>query len=315
LKLDPNGNVLWNRFYKFNNDAAASTMIVYCDGSILAAGFRVVDIDFTHELEPFILKTDPEGNTLWCKYYANTYWGATIENLVPDKQGHYILNYVVNNAGGLIASAFVTLDEDGDVTDVKAYPHLMIDFIPTIDNGFVAAGREGAGNSLGGFTLMKFDQNLHIPCADSTFDIQVRDTIPFDTAMGRSFTGAVVTDFTIQKIDTFFADTVLCFETTNPGEIILQGCYNKKDSLFVPNIFTPNHDGLNETFKIFFNSDVTSFQLNVYNRWGNEVFTSMDLNTSWDGKSKQGSDCAEGTFYYILKLNGYKKRGYVILKR
>ncbi len=83
------------------------------------------------------------------------------------------------------------------------------------------------------------------------------------------------------------------------------------EQLVVPNIFTPNGDGLNENLEF---KNLEYFQgntLEVYNRWGNLVFTKSNYNNNWNG-----GDLSEGTYYYILNvLNLRSYSGYVQLSR
>lgn len=319
LKLNNSGIPVWNRFYKFNNNAAAREIKVSCDGSIIVSGFHEPNNDRVHELEPFLLKTDSTGNIIWCKYLPNINWGGVIENVLIDKQGNHILNYTLTNGRGLISSAFIKLDKDGSPLTVKSYmlhnSNLMLELIPTLYNGYAAVGQSSINNTFRGFALLKMDQNLNLPFPDSTFTIAIRDTIPFDTTMGRHIIGGTATDFTIQTIDTTFSEATLCFDNINPGPLNLIDCHEREDSLFIPNIFTPNNDGLNETFKIKYSDEVYSFRLTIFNRWGNEVFSSTDFNIQWDGTTNTNEECRDGTYYYQLNLNDHHRRGYLILRK
>ena len=67
-------------------------------------------------------------------------------------------------------------------------------------------------------------------------------------------------------------------------------------SLYIPNAFTPNDDGLNETFSAK-GTGITAFSMDIFDRWGNRIFASGDINNGWDGK-------VEG--HYILKADGNK---------
>ncbi len=90
----------------------------------------------------------------------------------------------------------------------------------------------------------------------------------------------------------------------------------------IPNVFTPNGDGINDTFNfsIVGASDVS---FTIYNRWGNLIQNStLATNTyiSWDGRTTSGEACIEGVYFYTLKYkdaNGdtQKKNGYVSLFR
>ena len=72
---------------------------------------------------------------------------------------------------------------------------------------------------------------------------------------------------------------------------------------YVPNAFSPNMDGLNETFSVQFGlSEVDSFKICIYNLWGEQVYASERLNDRWDGIWK-GALVPSGTYvwYAVLK--------------
>jgi gliding motility-associated-like protein len=68
----------------------------------------------------------------------------------------------------------------------------------------------------------------------------------------------------------------------------------------IPNVFTPNNDKVNDVFKISRVEAVTDFRLDVYNRWGQLIFSSMDKWRGWDGKVR-GADAPAGGYVYILR--------------
>lgn len=78
-----------------------------------------------------------------------------------------------------------------------------------------------------------------------------------------------------------------------------------------PTGFSPNNDGLNDYFYIIGN--FTTYDLRIFNEWGNEIFMSKDQSDKWDGKYK-GKEQPAGTYIYIfngkvidgsdLKMNG-----------
>ncbi|HWJ27188.1 MAG TPA: PKD domain-containing protein, partial [Flavisolibacter sp.] len=75
--------------------------------------------------------------------------------------------------------------------------------------------------------------------------------------------------------------------------------------LFVPNAFTPNHDGLNDLFKIT-PIGIKSFgYLAVYDRWGNQIFYTTDYHNGWDGTFK-GATLSTGTFIYVAQAIDYR---------
>jgi gliding motility-associated-like protein len=68
------------------------------------------------------------------------------------------------------------------------------------------------------------------------------------------------------------------------------------------NGFTPNGDGKNDTWIIDNIIKFPKCMVEIYNRWGDLLFTSVGYGTPWDGKYK-GGDLPVGTYYYVIKLN------------
>ena len=91
----------------------------------------------------------------------------------------------------------------------------------------------------------------------------------------------------------------------------------------IPEIFTPNNDGINETFEIPGLEDYPNNSIQIFNRWGSTVLNAAPYENNWNGNSTSNlilgeAELPTGTYYYILDLNGdgstiYK--GYVYLKR
>jgi len=71
--------------------------------------------------------------------------------------------------------------------------------------------------------------------------------------------------------------------------------------LEVANVITPNGDGMNDTWKVVSNCDITEFNLRIYNRWGQLVFSSNQVNIAWDG-TVYGSPAADGVYFYELEF-------------
>jgi gliding motility-associated-like protein len=85
----------------------------------------------------------------------------------------------------------------------------------------------------------------------------------------------------------------------------------------VNNGFSPNGDGINDTFVIEGLDNYPSHKLQVFNRWGTEIYQTKEYyKGDWDG-TWNNMPLPEGTYFYILDLgNGSKpKSGYVQIHR
>lgn len=74
-------------------------------------------------------------------------------------------------------------------------------------------------------------------------------------------------------------------------------------SLYIPNAFSPNSDGINETFQVI-GHNAETYELTIFNRWGEVVFNSTDGNSYWNG-STNGIECQEDVYVWKAKITGY----------
>lgn len=89
--------------------------------------------------------------------------------------------------------------------------------------------------------------------------------------------------------------------------------------LFIPNVFSPNGDGVNDKFVIT-GVDFQKFTLKIYNRWGTLLYTSNDSSEGWDGTTASSDKpVSAGTYYFILsaeaKDKDYSRTGSLTLLR
>jgi gliding motility-associated-like protein len=76
--------------------------------------------------------------------------------------------------------------------------------------------------------------------------------------------------------------------------------------LKIPNVFSPNGDGQNDTWRIDHLADYPGATVNIFNRYGQQVYSSTGYGTPWDGTIK-GKPLPVATYYYIIELkNDFK---------
>jgi gliding motility-associated-like protein len=103
-----------------------------------------------------------------------------------------------------------------------------------------------------------------------------------------------------------------------PGDIIYKlsavsafGCTNEDDvaikvvaGIFVPNAFTPNNDGRNDTWEIPYLDPAFGAEVSVFNRWGQLVYRTAGSVVSWDG-TLNGIAQGAGTYVYFVRSKEY----------
>ncbi len=73
----------------------------------------------------------------------------------------------------------------------------------------------------------------------------------------------------------------------------------------VPNVFTPNGDGVNDLFRPEYNIlSFDTYQLQVFNRAGTLIFYSDRPGMGWDGRTVSGVIAPEGSYFYVLEYAG-----------
>ena len=92
----------------------------------------------------------------------------------------------------------------------------------------------------------------------------------------------------------------------------------KSPTFFAPNSFTPNDDGVNDEWKITGLELATNFQLKIFNRWGKLIFSTSDINESWDGKYLNTIVKQDNYIYHAVinfGLESYERYGHILLTK
>ena len=91
--------------------------------------------------------------------------------------------------------------------------------------------------------------------------------------------------------------------------ILFQQYYDECMNFVLPNVFTPNNDGINDEFKVIQPHNLPDgfgmFTIRIFNRWGNLVFESNSPNFEWDGVNQStGRPAPDGTYFWVIELGG-----------
>jgi gliding motility-associated-like protein len=96
----------------------------------------------------------------------------------------------------------------------------------------------------------------------------------------------------------------ICYDTAYVDIIVDEDSY-----IFIPNIFTPNGDGHNDYLTIK-SRGIVSLDVEIYNRWGQFLYSWTHLKGKWDGRTLAGNECPDGTYFYIVKAVGKDGKEY-----
>jgi gliding motility-associated-like protein len=146
--------------------------------------------------------------------------------------------------------------------------------------------------------------------------ISLDNTVYFtDTNKNSSFTFSKEGNYTVSLIA---ISEHGCLDTSNGDNVIIEVI--KSGQQFIGNAFTPDGDGINDAFKPIMQGVVsTEYLFQIYNRWGERVFSTNDVNGAWDG-TFMNKPAPIDTYvwtvkgYYVGNVN-FSKEGNVTLIR
>lgn len=108
-----------------------------------------------------------------------------------------------------------------------------------------------------------------------------------------------------------------CGRSMNSIDVLFEDC---SSMIYMPTSFTPNGDGINDEFWPVI-SNVKSYELTIYDRWGRPVFNSRDYSDPWLGNISEGDYFVpNGQYNYHLRCtteagNAIERRGYILVIR
>ncbi|HTL81128.1 MAG TPA: gliding motility-associated C-terminal domain-containing protein, partial [Bacteroidia bacterium] len=113
--------------------------------------------------------------------------------------------------------------------------------------------------------------------------------------------------FTVLQSGTYWVNiTYACGIVSDTFHVLSSDC---TPALEMPNVFTPNSDGTNDLFIPVKAENLTETVMMIYNRWGQEIFETGNLDPGWDGTSNN-EKCADGTYYWIIEYDDFSGTDY-----
>ncbi len=242
----------------------------------VATALKTVCID-----EPAELYATPNGTDFACSWdgpdgFSSELFNPFVKRATAASQGVYTV-VVTNTVTGCIGTDTAMLTVGGAISALYG----------VTANTTITAGSSLQLNAMGGrlYTWMPNDGSLN----------------------NNNINNPIATPLTATTYTVTAFDSLGCLSTDTISVDVEHG-----DNIFVPTAFTPNGDGLNDVFRPVYPPQYTLADLQIFDRWGNVVYTnSVGGKTGWDGTCN-GKDAEMGVYHYLIHINGPGNTGKVM---
>jgi gliding motility-associated-like protein len=189
---------------------------------------------------------------------------------------------------------------------------------PAIKTKYTVTGTDtnGCSNTDTLLVLVNPLPNVAINSGVTSFTLNLGQSITLNAGGANTYSwtsGNVSCDSCASNTESPVASTQYCVRGTDVNgcrdSVCLQVIVEEVCTVFIPDAFSPNGDGHNDVFKVYGHC-ITELTLQVFDRWGNQVYSGSDPSAGWDG-SYGGSLMNTGTYIYQVQYtlsNGTKTK-------
>ncbi|NQY66830.1 MAG: gliding motility-associated C-terminal domain-containing protein, partial [Flavobacteriales bacterium] len=103
----------------------------------------------------------------------------------------------------------------------------------------------------------------------------------------------------------FFAKLTVSKNGFCPASDSLSFNVSTPSCLQIPNVFTPNGDGVNDIFEMIDHCYLEFFEGDIYNRWGGKLYHWESPEAAWDGRTLAGREVPDGVYFYVISAKGF----------
>tara|TARA_R110002050_G_scaffold162939_2_gene292869 strand:- start:9363 stop:11891 length:2529 start_codon:yes stop_codon:yes gene_type:complete len=120
--------------------------------------------------------------------------------------------------------------------------------------------------------------------------------------------GTTENQIVIEEADVYWVEVTnaIC----KSSDSILVAKENCEVYVEMPNIFTPNGDGVNDLFLPVYSLGIAEIQTKIFDRWGKLVFETTTVDIKWDGNNTKGVQVPDGVYYWIVNIVGFDTKNY-----
>lgn len=338
LKVDADGHVLFNTFYDAgtSNGEQFRSLVHKDNGNLLLLG----DMGTFDERDISMLEVNPSGQIVWSRRYpiSLSFTNYGLDVYEAEDEGIVFTGDVRPPSYARDAAVFKT-DSKGNVACYVQDAIYTVDATPFSEMTLFLAEQE--------HTLLDVQPVVFThPVDQITGKVICENHMPVPDMSTESFTECpkVCVDFTDESqndptswfwefeggtpsVSTEQHPTGICYDQPGLHTVRLTvtnayGSVSKELSVFLeefdcplpdmPNVFTPNGDGINDVFEL--KQFPPGAVLRIYNRWGELVFET-ESQGAWDGSTQQGLPCSDGVYFYRLDTKKKTVHGFIHLQR
>ncbi len=318
--IDSVGNILWSFSFGGEFNDGLYTLTKDGNGNIYIAGF-VRSSPSNQEM--FVASFTSNGNKRWMKMIEGN--GNDALYNIEISGDEILLNGHTNSYGfGNIDGSFIRMDTTGNLIFAKtiggANDDYLFSCLKSNDSSYYAIGYSASfSNNDNQIFLNKLNCIPYIGCNEIDYlpqniDINLKlINEEQDTSSGGIFNSQFLT-----AVKRNISVSYLC-RRDNASEINL----SSECEIYIPNTFTPvNSLGINDEFRPIIpkGCEPIYYKFDIYNRWGELVFTTNDYNEGWKGEYK-GKRISNGNYVWIMtvqhpymnKGNIFKRTGNILI--
>ncbi len=315
-----NGNDLNARgMMQTDKDGNRLAVAIYTDSEVELFSWNSCDgrisnpITINNITNPYGLAFSPNGKWLYITNLEGELYQYDIQNqtttLVGQTQGEH-LGAIQPAPDGKLYVAITSSDRIGIIhqPDLEGSACQFEDLAIDLGNGVCAEGLPSMLPTVGDFQQHRFIA-ANIGSSSHCKDENIVFSIESDEAVENvvwQFEGQISIDLTPSFVvrDTGFYPIMAMVSNECKADTLSDTIYIEKCDapIFVPNVFSPNNDGINDLLEIYGDLDlIEDFEMMVFSRWGDRLFYTNLLNERWNGYFN-GKELGEGVYVWVIKV-------------
>ena len=315
--LNSSGNINWTKRMQTSGDGGFGSELHFIkplnDGSFLICGRE--DTITNGQWDIWLSKISSTGNLIFSKALGGTTWDEALWVEENYKNEIILLCEPESYLGGISQTAVYKFGTNGNLIWGNIYnsSNASYPFGATKNNEdstYTIFGVNGSYDEVEEIFLLKIDDDGNAPCNYQPATFPILDFGVLENIIVTESPSFRSSDTTLIASPISVNSNLIC----DMGTYIEPTDTNKpcKLNYFIPNVFSPNSDNLNNLYKIEVDC-YESYFISIYNRWGQKLFTSSSPEISWNGRTTSGKEVPEGTYYYIINIDDKVEKGFLTL--